>query len=77
MNGEHRQQTIADPRPAYDPPRAMRLSSVESGAGACEPAGSGDVDGCSVGSFASGYGCSGNGNGASVGCYGEGSGFVT
>ena len=71
MNGEHRQQTTADPRPAYDPPRALRLSSTESGAGMCEGTGSGDSEACvNSGNSATGPtgGCSGNGNGASWMC---------
>jgi hypothetical protein len=48
---------------AYEPPRAMRLGEMKSGAGACYGTGSGDGDICEDnGNSASGIGCYGSGN---------------
>lgn len=60
-----------DTRPAYDPPRAMRLSEVHAGAGECVP-GSGDAQFC----YFSGNGalgeCLADGSGDTVSCYSTG-----
>ena len=55
-----------DERLVYEPPRAMHLRDTHAGAGACNPPGSGDEEGCfGPGNFASGGGCGSPGNNAS------------
>ena len=55
-------QKLQSEKKAYEPPRAMRLGEMRSGAALCEGSGSGDS------------GCYGNGNSASVYCSASGSG---
>ncbi|MEI6102828.1 MAG: hypothetical protein WCP70_02685 [Methanothrix sp.] len=49
---------------AYDPPKAMRLNDMRSGAGGpgCFNTGSSNSSSCSTGSSASGLGCISSGN---------------
>jgi hypothetical protein len=49
-------QKVQSEKKAYEPPRAMRLVEMRSGAGACDASGSGD------------YQCLGNGNSAIAAC---------
>ena len=57
---------MKDEKDKYEPPRAMRLTSLDAGVGWCDP-GSGDAEMCySPGSSASGlYGCDCPGSSAS------------
>ena len=58
----------------YEAPRAMRVGDQATGAGYCDPNGSGDLDGCgNTGNSAAGKGCGDPGNNAGGhGCYSPG-----
>lgn len=72
MADERKAPAKADPRPAYEPPRALKLSELHAAKGACVP-GSGDAEFCYYpGSSAQGE-CLANGVGDSSGCMINGS----
>jgi hypothetical protein len=57
MADKSENQAMADSQPAYDPPQALRMSSVRAGTGLCANLGSGDADYCNTGNSATGDGC--------------------
>lgn len=49
MTDKEQMQAATDPRPEYEPPRALRLSDMHTGTGGimgCIPTGSSDSEGC-------------------------------
>jgi len=55
-----------DKKPKYEPPKAMRLTSLDAGGGLCFDTGSSDFDRCEHnGNYAGGMGCQDNGMSAS------------
>ena len=64
---------MKDEKDNYEPPKAMRLTSLDAGAGyGCDPMGSGDTGYCKEpGNSASGDGCRAEGNSPSctIGSY--------
>ena len=68
---------LADDRPVYDAPRALRLGGANAGTGqgACLP-GSGNANFCSTGNGAIESGCEENGNDAVGVCVGVGAGAL-
>ena len=77
MKDERTSRTNVDSRPAYEPPRALRLGDMHVGNGIarCGP-GSGDVQSCSMNGNSAVSDCNANGNNAGALCDSTGSGVV-
>ena len=75
MQEELKNQQPQDDRPKYEPPQAMRLTTVRAGAGHCFTPGSGDNDTCYSAGNSAGYWCTGPGNTAITNCSGPGSSY--
>ena len=46
---DERNKVATDPRPAYEPPRVLRLGGTNAGSGLCAPSGSADHLSCIAG----------------------------
>lgn len=64
-------------RPAYQPPRALRMGSPQTGAGTCQTNGSGDSADCYMLGNSAGTTCTLSGSGASGSCFADGSSAAT
>jgi len=63
-----------DARPAYEPPRAVRMDDRGPGAGLCNANGSGDVGDCTSQGLSATVNCNANGNLPGGACNANGTG---